>query len=54
MHGHTFFVPRTAAGHVARVQAVVLKTGAEECLDSPSPDPAIAKVELDATGVELD
>jgi hypothetical protein len=55
MHGHSFFVPKTAAGHLARVQATVLPANTEECEDSPAPSAgAIAKVELDATGVELD
>ena len=54
MHGHTFFVPKTAAGHLARVQAKVLRGDAAECADSPPPKGSIAKVELDATGVELD
>jgi hypothetical protein len=57
MHGHAFFVPKTASGHQARVQATVLTSGgasagstAEDCTDKSS----LAKVELDATGVELD
>jgi hypothetical protein len=55
MHGHAFFVPKTAAGHVARVQATVLPADTTECEDSPAPaSGALAKVELDATGVELD
>jgi hypothetical protein len=55
MHGHSFFVPKTAAGHMARVQATVLTTSAETCTDSPPPaGGAMAKVQLDATGVELD
>jgi hypothetical protein len=55
MHGHSFFVPKTAAGHVARVQATVLPGETAECEDSPAPaSGALAKVELDATGVELD
>jgi len=54
MHGHTFFVPKTAAGHVARVQAKVLRGNAEQCDESPPPQHALAHVELDATGVELD
>jgi hypothetical protein len=55
MHGHTFFVPKTAAGHVARVQATVLRGAGEDCEDSPAPSsPMVAKVEPDATGVELD
>ena len=54
MHGHTFFVPKTASGHFARVQATVLRGSDEECSESPSPEHAVAKVQLDATGVELD
>lgn len=56
MHGHSFFVPKTAAGHVARVQAKVLRGKGESCDDSPPPKPvaSVPKVELDATGVELD
>jgi hypothetical protein len=56
MHGHSFFVPRTAAGHVARVQATVITGDATHCEDSPPPaaGASLAKVELDATGVELD
>jgi hypothetical protein len=55
MHGHAFFVPKTASGHVARVQATVLTQPDESCTDSPPPaGKALAKVDLDATGVELD
>jgi hypothetical protein len=55
MHGHSFFVPKTASGHVARVQATVLTNPDESCADSPPPAKgAMARVELDATGVELD
>jgi hypothetical protein len=56
MHGHAFFVPKTASGHMARVQARVLRSNEEECSESPPPQQkhAVAKVELDATGVELD
>ena len=53
MHGHDFFVPKTASGHVARVQATVVKGSDEECADK-GPGSGLAKVELDATGVELD
>jgi hypothetical protein len=57
MHGHKFFVPKTASGHHARIQAT---------LDAPKPDDedmreakeqtgkAPPKLSLDATGVELD
>ena len=55
MHGHSFFVPKTAAGHLARVQATVLSQPDESCTDSPPPSGgAVAKVQLDATGIELD
>jgi hypothetical protein len=55
MHGHSFFVPKTAAGHLARVQATVLSQPDESCTDSPPPSGgAMAKVQLDATGIELD
>jgi hypothetical protein len=56
MHGHTFFVPRTAPGHVARVQARVLKSAAseEECSEKGGAQQGLAKIELDATGVEID
>ena len=53
MHGHAFFVPRTAPGHLARVQATLVKKAAgaaDECEEGQ----ASAKVELDATGVEID
>jgi hypothetical protein len=53
MHGHTFFVPKTAPGHLARVQATLVKraaSGSDDCEEGQ----ASAKVELDATGVEID
>jgi len=54
MHGHDFFVPKTASGHVARVQATVVKGSDEECAEKVPTGGTLAKVELDATGVELD
>jgi hypothetical protein len=54
MHGHNFFVPKTASGHVARVQATVVKGSDEECAEKGPASGTLAKVELDATGVELD
>jgi hypothetical protein len=53
MHGHSFFVPKTASGHLARVQATVVAAGTsdEDCAEGKS---QLAKVQLDATGVELD
>jgi hypothetical protein len=59
MHGHKFFVPKTAPGHVARVQATVLAAKdaqGEECDEEAAQQMGhpVAKIELDATGVELD
>jgi len=54
MHGHDFFVPKTASGHVARVQATLVKGSDEECAEKGAAGTSLAKVELDATGVELD
>ena len=55
MHGHSFFVPKTASGHVARVEATIVSAQGElECDDTPKAGHALAKVELDATGIELD
>ena len=57
MHGHSFFVPKTASGHHARVQASLVPASGneEDCTEEAAKQmghPA-AKVELDATGVEL-
>jgi hypothetical protein len=54
MHGHNFFIPKTASGHVARVEATVVKGSDEECAEKGPASGTLAKVELDATGVELD
>ncbi|HSY25748.1 MAG TPA: DUF4920 domain-containing protein [Polyangiaceae bacterium] len=66
MHGHSFFVPRTAPGHTARVQArLVPARGGMNCenpaqgapmdCENTEKDPSgTARVELDATGVEID
>jgi|HubBroStandDraft_5_1064220.scaffolds.fasta_scaffold528138_2 Domain of unknown function (DUF4920) len=58
MHGHSFFIPKSASGRHARVQATLIpKEDAKECDESPShadPSKTLARVELDATGVELD
>lgn len=55
MHGHRFAIPHNASGRMARVQATVMTTPDEGCGEAPPP-PAkpLAKVDLDATGVELD
>jgi hypothetical protein len=54
MHGHAFFVPKTSPGHLARVQATVVKAAgaADDCEEKSSS--GMAKIELDATGVEID
>lgn len=55
--GHSFFVPKTASGHKARVQAKVLKTNPDdECAQEAAEQTGkpVAKLELEATGVELD
>jgi hypothetical protein len=54
MHGHTFFVPKTSPGHLARVQATVVKAaGADDDCEEKAGS-SVAKIELDATGVEID
>jgi hypothetical protein len=55
MHGHSFFVPKTSPGHLARVQATVVKApgSADDCEEKPGSS-GVAKIELDATGVEID
>ena len=55
--GHSFFVPKTASGHKARVQAKVLKTNPDdECAQEAAEQTGkpVAKLELEATGVEID
>jgi hypothetical protein len=57
MHGHAFYVPKTASGHKARVQATVLRTDPnDECAKEAAEQTSkpVAKIELDATGIELD
>jgi hypothetical protein len=55
--GHKFFVPKTSSGHKARVQAKVMKTDpGDECAKEAEEQTGkpVAKIELEATGVELD
>jgi hypothetical protein len=55
--GHSFFVPKSSAGHHARVQAKVLRTNPDdECAQEAAEQTGkpVAKLELEATGVELD
>jgi hypothetical protein len=56
MHGHSFFVPKTASGHHARVQATLVAADDKTECDEEGGDAgkALTKVELDATGIELD
>lgn len=68
IHGHSFFVPRTSPGHLARVQATVVDaapnafagsageghTDSDHCEDPTAAHAGVAKIELDATGVEID
>ncbi len=51
MHGHAFFLPKSASGKKARVEGtVVLMKDGKECDEMASTG---AQLELDATGVEL-
>jgi hypothetical protein len=55
--GHKFFVPKNASGRRARVQAKVLETDDDaECTQEAAQQTgkAVAKLQLEATGVELD
>jgi hypothetical protein len=56
MHGHSFFVPKTASGRSARVQATLVPEGAPKpCGGEPScAGTGLAQLQLEATGVELD
>ncbi len=53
MHGHSFFVPRSANGKHARVQATLVPAEDSKDCDEEGKG-GVAKVELDATGVEID
>ena len=57
MHGHSFFIPRTATGRHVRVQATVISgnpNGHCEQEAAEATGQPVARLELDATGVELD
>jgi hypothetical protein len=56
MHGHSFFVPKTASGRQARVQAMLVPDGSgKSCSDhGDCASKNVALLQLDATGVELD
>ncbi len=56
MHGHSFFIPRNAAGRRARVQGTVIggnPNGHCEVEAAEQTGQPVARTELDATGVEL-
>jgi hypothetical protein len=55
MHGHAFFVPKTASGRHARVQATLVPPQApNSCSEEAECAPKdVAMLQLDATGVEL-
>ncbi len=58
MAGHGFFVPKTASGRKARVQATLTSAPDEEseCNEEAAKQMGkpVAKLQLEATGVELD
>jgi hypothetical protein len=58
MAGEKFFVPKTSAGHKARVQGTLVEvTGGDvECAQEAAEQTGkqVAKIQLEATGVELD
>ena len=56
MHGHSFFVPKTASGRTARVQAMIVPAGAPKACagEAECAGKDLALLQLDATGVELD
>jgi hypothetical protein len=60
MAGHDFFVPKTASGHKARVQATLVPSADDdeekECNNEAAQQMGhpLAKLQLEATGVELD
>ncbi len=58
MAGEKFFVPKTSAGHKARVQGTIVDVKDEdsECAHEAAEQTGkqVAKIQLEATGVELD
>jgi len=54
MAGHSFFVPRDASGHHAVVQGTVIRNTDDECSqEAKQQTGAVAKIEIEATGVEF-
>jgi hypothetical protein len=61
MAGHSFFVPRDANGHRARIQGKVLPSGTEDacgakdnCRENAEKETGkVAKIEIEATGIEF-
>lgn len=57
MAGEKFFVPKTSAGHKARVQGKLVESASGDVECEHETDPAgtqVAKLQLEASGVELD
>lgn len=58
MAGEKFFVPKTSAGHTARVQGTItdVKDADSECAQEAATQTGkqVAKLQLEASGVELD
>ena len=57
MHGHSFFIPRNASGRHATVQGTVISgnpNGHCEQEAAAQTGQPVARLEIDATGVELD
>lgn len=57
MHGHSFFVPRNASGRHARVQGTVISGNPNGHCEQEAAEQTgqpVARLEIDATGVELD
>jgi hypothetical protein len=61
MAGHSFFVPRDANGHRARIQGKVMPSGTEDtcgskdnCRENAEKETGrVAKIEIEATGIEF-
>ena len=54
MAGHSFFVPKDAAGHHAVVQGTVLASDKDHCTEEAAEQTgSVAKVEIEANAIEL-
>ena len=57
MHGHSFFIPRNASGRHATVQGTVISGNPNGHCEQEAAEQTgrpVARLEIDATGVELD